>query len=152
MRTYSASIVSFRQKELAFKEGVAVYIRSSGYFEFVINLRAEAERAAKLVKDLEAKILGLGGAIANAAVAAEEQASAKVKSKKGGAKNKGAAKKVGGKRPRGEKKGKKAKEQVSSQDAGTEEESDDELAREEAELKAELKRLKKERVSPLVNT
>lgn len=132
------------QDQLAFKEGVAIYIRSHGYFEFVLNLRAEAERAAKLVKDLGTKINGLGGAIANAVVVAREKASAKAGSKKEVGKSKGTLKKTGAKRPKGAKKSRGAKHQ--EEEDGADDDSADELAKEEAELKAELKRLRRERV------
>lgn len=118
----------FLQKDLAFKEAIAIYIRSPAYFEFVINLRSEADRVAKLLRDLESKIGKFGPGISNADLAAAEKAAEKAA--EGGKKGKGQSNKS--------KKGKE-REQVEA----PEDDEEEELER----VEAMLKKLKKKNVS-----
>lgn len=115
----------FLQKELEFKEGVAIYIRSAAYFDFVVNLQTEADRVAKLARDLEGRITRLGPGIDNAAVAAAEKAS-NGKNKKG----------------KGSAAGKKAKGKLKGREEEVDFDDDGELER----VAAMLKKLKKQKV------
>jgi hypothetical protein len=115
------SSMSLLQKDLVFKEGVAIYIRSAAYFEFVLNLQGEVDRVGKLVRDLEVRIVRIGHGIDGAAVAAAER------------------KQTTGAKGMGSGKGKKGKAAVVQVD----DDSDDgELER----LAAELKKLKQRKV------
>ncbi|GAQ85751.1 hypothetical protein KFL_002520110 [Klebsormidium nitens] len=70
-------------KQLNWKEGVAFLIRSPPYFDVLINLQTEAERAAKLAKDLGVRIAKLGPGIVGALLEAKEKEVAKAQKGKG---------------------------------------------------------------------
>jgi hypothetical protein len=85
------------QKDLLFKEATAIYIRSSAYFEFVINMQTKAAGVVKLVKDVQGRIGKLAiGIVAAETAAAEKEAESEKKGKEKKKKKAGSGKRKAG--------------------------------------------------------